>query len=118
MLSLSDTAEQEREELALALAELIATATDDELEYIAEADLMASARENQKQAAALRTVIFKRNCRMTEKHTWYPMEVLGLVADSEEEHLDRSFEIATGLLMIHAMYDDDEEGMMSWRWPS
>ncbi|MEM6661787.1 MAG: hypothetical protein AAF666_06375 [Pseudomonadota bacterium] len=116
MIPLSETAEQERAEIILALSSLIAEITDEEIEYIAESDTMASARENQKQIAALRTVIFKRKCMMTEKHTWYPGEVLGLIADSGEEHLDRSFEIATGLLMIQAMGDDDSEGMMSWRW--
>ena len=116
MLQLSDTALEERAQLTALLVEQISTITDEEIEFIAEADLLASARENQKQAAALRTVVFKRKCMMTEKHVWYPMEVLGLIADSTEEHLDRCFEIATALLMIYAMHDDDSEGMMSWRW--
>lgn len=111
-----DSALQERDRLVEHLTELIKAATDEELQYIAEANLIAAPFQTRKQEAALRTIIFKRNGRMTEKHVFFPGEVLSIIAEDGQEHLDRSFEVATAVLMINALLFDDEDGAMSLCW--
>ena len=113
---LSDNALQERNALVKRLTELIKTATDEELEYIAEADLSLTPFQVRKQEAALRTIIFKRHGRMTDKHEFFPGEVISVVAEDGNEHLDRAFEVATGVLMINALLSDDHDGAMSLCW--
>lgn len=113
---LPENALKERDELVKRLTELIGTASDEELKYIAEADLAATPFQMRKQEAALRTIIFKRRGRMTDKHVHFPGEVLSIVAEDGSEHLDRSFEIATAVLMINALLYDDQDGAMSLCW--
>lgn len=111
-----DSALQERDRLVEHLTELIKSVTDEELQYIAEANLNSTPFQTRKQEAGLRTIIFKRHGRMTEKHVFFPGEVLSIIAEDGEEHLDRSFEIATAILMINALLSDDEDGAMSLCW--
>lgn len=110
------TALEERDILVERLMELIQTTTDEELLYIAEADPGATPFQIRKQEAALRTILFKRRGRMTEKHVHFPGEVLSIVAEDPNEHIDRAFEIATSVLMITALLHDDRDGAMSLLW--
>ena len=113
---LPESALEERDALVKRLIELIQTVTDEELLYIAEADLQATPHRLRKQEATLRMVIFKRRGRMTEKHAEFPGEVLSLIAEDGGEHLDRAFEIATAVLMINGLLYDDHDGAMSLLW--
>ena len=114
--SLRNVALEERDLIIERLVELIRTATDEELDYVAEADPSAGPYRISKHQASLRTIIFKRDGNMTEKHDYFPGEVVSMVAEDGEEHLDRAFEIATSLLMINALESQDAEGVMSLLW--
>lgn len=98
------------------LVELIRTATDEELDHIAGADPTAGPYRVTKHQAALRTIIFKRDGHMTEKHDYFPGEVIWMVAEDGLEHMDRCFEIATALMMINALESVDDDGAMSLCW--
>lgn len=116
MPDLTAAALEERDALVARLMELIRTTTDEELTYIAEADLGAAPFRVRKQEAALRTIIFKRRGRMTEKHVQFPGEVLSIVAEDTDEHIGRAFEIATTVLLITALLHDDGDGAMTLLW--
>ena len=115
-MDVPEEAAEERDLLVARLIELIRTATDEEIDYIGESDLGAAPIQVTKHKSALRTIIFKRNGHMTEKHAFQPGEVISIVAEDGGEHLDRAFEIATGILMINALRDGDADGVMSLCW--
>ena len=114
--NLPERAIDERDQLIARLTELVQTVTDAELAYLSEADPNAGPIRSAKHEAALRTIIFKRNGHMTEKHGYFPGEILNIVAEDGEDHLDRSFEIATALLMLAALRSCDDDGTMSVCW--
>ncbi len=107
---------EERDQLIARLTELVRTVSDAELEYISEADPGAGPIRIAKHQAALRTIIFKRDGHMTEKHDFFPGEVLCMIAEDDEEHQDRAFEVATALLLMKALRSQDEDGAMSICW--
>ena len=113
---LPEAALEERDRIVARLVELIRTAGDAELDHIAGADPSAGPYRVSKHQAALRTIIFKRDGNMTDKHDYFPGEVVSMVAEDGDGHPARAFEIATAILMINALASRDADGAVSICW--
>ena len=81
------------------MIELVATATDEELRFIAGLDHGLDAEQH---LVALRRLIFERDCAFEAGERWFPYEVVELGAHGLQAGHEREFAICT-LLVIHAV---------------
>ena len=87
------------------LDQLIATITDDELEFIASADY---GQDIDAHLAALRRVLFEQQGKFAAGQSWHPYEVVELSAHSLKPGHEREFALCT-LLVLHAVAEGSDQ---------
>ncbi|MEO1469616.1 MAG: hypothetical protein AAFV86_11195 [Pseudomonadota bacterium] len=102
-----------------ALADIARRATDEDLRLIAINERHGNGRQTwEAHIPALREVIFERGCRMDEdKHNWFPLEAVELTSHHMHAGEEKPFAIATALLLIHCLEEDDPLDFFAFRWP-